>query len=122
MSINETLKRFMAVKKKKTDPLERYNIPEFLEFLLPSIKSLYMDLIDDNEEEFSDRIRTLTAEDQLFYTHYFEPYALFYTYLEVHRNTPISDLLLELFTLGKRKLTKIYTCFYNNYFRSRWPN
>ena len=100
MKVDSTLKKFIMEKKRNTALVQRLKSSEMFEFLIPTIKSLYDKLIDDSEEEFSDKILKMSGPEMYFYIDYFEPSAVFYAYREVHSDTPAKDLLNDLFTIG----------------------
>ena len=93
-------------KKKKSALVERIKSSEMFEFLIPTIKSLYDKLIEDSEDEFSEKILTMSGPEMYFYIDYFEPSAVFYAYREVHSDTPAKDLLNDLFTIGNNHFLK----------------
>ena len=108
MKIDSTLKKFIVEKKKKSALVERIKSSEMFEFLIPTIKSLYDKLIEDSEDEFSEKILTMSGPEMYFYIDYFEPSAVFYAYREVHSDTPAKDLLNDLFTIGNNHFFGVF--------------
>ena len=103
MEIAEELVKF--VQKKRSILKDQFTLPDFLEFLLPEMRSLYTSRLEDEMEEFECRF-AMSGEDQIFFNKYFAPTAMLKIYLKSHPSATIDECILELFTISRNSRTK----------------
>ena len=100
-------KSFLDSKFKASNIKEKFSVCEIFEFLVNKIKAFYdvkieaRDLEEENVFSIERIIQGLQAVDGTHYERVFLPSAIFFTYLEKHKNSgDRTDLMKDCFTVG----------------------